>query len=112
MYERHAHPVLPFRRFLVRFARHAGLVVAVVVASVLFGTAGYRALGPMSWIDAFLNASMLTSGMGEVAPLTNTPVKIFASFYALFSGLVSMVSVTILMAPVVHRVLHRLQEER
>jgi hypothetical protein len=68
---------------------------------------GYRLLEGFSWIDSTLNAAMILGGMGPVNELHTTAGKIFASCYALFSGIVFLVSVGVLLAPVIHRLLHQ-----
>ena len=89
-------------------ARHIGVVAVLIVISIAVGMVGYMTLGRMSAVDAFLNACMLLGGMGPVGDLPNSPAKIFAGLYALYAGLVFIVSASILIAPVAHRVLHRL----
>jgi len=74
--------------------------------------AGYHYFEGMEWIDAFANASMILSGMGPLNPLQTSAGKLFAGFYALYSGLALIVAVGILLAPVVHRVLHRFHLEQ
>ena len=90
MYEPHSHKVLPLHQFAWRFTGH---------------------LAPMPWVDAFLNSSMLLGGMGPVGELTNDRAKIFAGCYALYAGLIFIVSLSIVMAPVVHRLLHVMHAE-
>ncbi len=81
--------------------------MAVVVAFSLFiGSAGYHFLGDLPWIDSLLNASMILSGMGPVDPLKTTAAKLFATFYALYSGVAFLSIVAILMTPLLHRFLH------
>lgn len=65
----------------------------------------------MSWVDALYNASMILGGMGPAAAVTSTSGKLFASFYALFSGIVFLVMAGIVLAPLIHRLLHRLHVE-
>jgi hypothetical protein len=65
----------------------------------------------LSWIDSLLNASMILGGMGLVDPLKTDAAKIFASCYALFSGLAFIGIVSVLLAPFVHRLLHRVHAE-
>ena len=72
----------------------------------LIGILGYRILEGMSWIDAILNSAMILGGMGPVDPLHTNAGKLFASFYALFSGVIFLVSVGVLIAPMFHRLLH------
>ena len=109
--ERRADPLISQHRFLVRMA-HTGVVAGTFIAfSLLIGVVGYHTLEHLSWIDAFLNASMLLGGMGPV----NTPVtfggKLFAGLYALYCGLTVIAVAGIVLAPVAHRILHRFHVE-
>jgi hypothetical protein len=90
---------------------HFGLVLAAVVVSLAIGMAGYMGLAGMSSVDAFMNASMLLGGMGPVGDLPNDASKIFAGCYALYAGLVFIVSAGLLLAPIVHRILHRIHAD-
>ena len=106
MYERRHEPLLPVRQFWARLIRHAlaGLLVLGVALGV--GMAGYAALEGMAPVDAFLNAAMILSGMGPVAEMHTYHGKLFAGVYALFSGLVFVGLLGLVVAPVLHRVLH------
>jgi hypothetical protein len=73
--------------------------------------AGYRYLERMEWIDAFANASMILSGMGPLTPLQTWGGKLFAGLYAMYSGLALILAAGLILAPVVHRVLHRFHVE-
>jgi hypothetical protein len=97
--------------YLHRLAKSVGLVAVLTVIALAGGTAGYHYWGDLAWIDSLLNASMILSGMGPVGDLHTTAGKLFASGYALFSGLFFIASSAILMAPVMHRVLHRFHLE-
>jgi hypothetical protein len=77
------------------------------MGSLALGMVGYRLFEGMSWLDAYLNAAMLLGGMGPVGELHHPAGKIFAGLYAMFSGLVLLVSVGVLLAPLFHRFLHR-----
>lgn len=100
------------RRELVTF-RHSVVFATVLLAfALLIGVAGYHFIAELDWVDALLNASMILTGMGPVAILTSTPAKVFASAYALFSGVVFLSATGIVVAPVIHRVLHRFHLER
>jgi hypothetical protein len=81
--------------------------MAILVVSLGIGILGYHTLEGLSWTDSLLNASMLLGGMGPVETPQTEAGKIFASFYALFSGVVFLVAVGVLIAPVFHRFLHR-----
>jgi len=100
--------VLPIRSFVLRLAKHGGMAAAFLAVSLAIGIVGYRYLGGLSWLDAFLNASMILTGMGPVSPMTSPAAKVFAGCYALYSGVAFLSAVGILFAPVVHRLLHRL----
>jgi hypothetical protein len=82
-----------------------------LAGSLAIGVLGYRLLEGLSWIDAFLNASMILGGMGEINELHTDAGKIFASIYALFSGGVFLAVASILIAPIAHRIMHRLHLE-
>ena len=89
-----------------------GFAGAIIATALAIGIVGYRFLGGLSWIDALVNAAMILSGMGPVDPLASVAGKLFAAFYALFSGLVFIGTASILVAPWVHRILHRFHVER
>ena len=108
MYENIHEPLLPRREFLRRITRHILLAAGVIVGSLAVGIAGYMAFAHMHFIDAFLNASMILGGMGPVDPLDNTTAKVFAGLYALYSGVVFLIAVGVIAAPVLHRILHKL----
>jgi hypothetical protein len=107
MYENRTKPLLPRKDFLHRLLNHGALAFVIIFGSLVIGVLGYHGIAHLAWVDAVLNASMIMGGMGPVDALTSTGSKLFASAYALYSGLVLLISVGILMAPVVHRVLHR-----
>ncbi len=111
MFEHRRQPLLPRAAFLLRFGRYAAAAFLLVGVSWLIGILGYHVLEGMSWIDAMLNAAMILGGMGPVNALRTDAGKLFASIYALFSGMIFLVSVAILLAPVVHRLLHRFHLE-
>jgi hypothetical protein len=108
MYEHRSEPLLPRREFLKRVAMHAAVALGVVCFSLLIGMAGYVRLAHMRWVDAFLNSAMLLGGMGPVGDLPNDQSKIFAGAYALYAGLIFIVAASVLVAPVAHRIFHRL----
>jgi hypothetical protein len=105
--ERRHHPLAPRAVFVQRVAKMALLALAILAVALAIGILGYRLLAGMDWVDALLNASMLLGGMGPVGELHSTAAKIFASFYALFAGVVFILSIGIMVAPLVHRALHR-----
>jgi len=106
LYEkRHARP-LSRAHFLRRLARHFAVASAIVAVSLGVGMAGYAYFEGLGWCDAFLNAAMLLGGMGPVETPRTTGGKLFAGFYALYAGLILIVAVGILGAPLLHRLLH------
>ena len=112
MYERRMHPILSRADFTKRVARHGMLALIVLALALWVGVAGYHYLGELEWLDALLNASMILGGMGPVDPLHKPVAKLFASFYALFSGLAFIGVVSLLVAPFAHRLLHRFHLEK
>ena len=90
---------------------HALAALAISLFSLWIGMAGYEHFENLSWRDAFLNAAMLMGGMGPVdAPRTDTG-KLFAGWYALYAGLVFLVTAGLIFTPVVHRIMHRFHWE-
>jgi hypothetical protein len=106
MFEHKRDPLLPRRDFLARLGKSVTAVAGIVAFSLFVGSTGYHCLGGLPWVDSLLNAAMILSGMGPVDPLTTTAAKLFATFYALYSGVAFLSIVTILMAPLFHRFLH------
>ncbi len=94
--------------FVRRVAWHVALAWAAIMLALSLGVVGYHYLGRLGWLDALVNASMILGGMGPVDPLQTREGKLFASFYALFSGLFFIGVASILLAPFVHRLLHQL----
>jgi len=111
MFERKHHKLAPVAVFRRRMAVHLAIALILIVGVLCIGMAGYHWLADLSWVDALLNASMILGGMGPVDPLRNTGAKVFASVYALFSGLVFIAIMGILFAPMVHRLLHTFHME-
>jgi hypothetical protein len=111
-FEHFSQPVLPWMQFLRRMGKHGGLAAAFLVASLAIGMLGYHVLARISWMDSFLNASMILTGMGPVTPMLTSGAKLFAGCYALYSGIAFLTSVGIFAAPIFHRALHRFHLER
>jgi hypothetical protein len=107
-FEKHSEPLLPINLFYKRLFNHFSLGLYLITASLLIGVVGYHFFERLDWIDSILNASMILGGMGPVDLLKTNAGKLFASFYALFSGVVFLVTVGVIFAPVVHRFLHKL----
>lgn len=107
MFEHHTDPLPPRWKFLLRFARSFLGGVTIIAGSLVIGMIGYRNFDSLSWVDAFLNASMILSGMGPIGTPKTDAGKLFAGAYALYSGFVVIVASGIVLAPVLHRLLHR-----
>lgn len=105
-YERRHQPLVPFHEFLGRLVNHGTMAFALIAASLAIGMAGYHLFEGMELVDSYLDASMILAGMGPVATLQTTAGKVFAATYALFCGVVLIFATGIILAPVVHRVLH------
>lgn len=99
-------PLAPREVFIRRLIGSVLLAFGVIVVSLGIGMTGYHWLAGLGWVDAFLNASMILGGMGPVAPLESDAAKLFASAYALFSGLVAITVMGMVLAPLAHRALH------
>jgi hypothetical protein len=106
MYEHHSEPLLPLRKFVYRLLWHALVALAAIACALGIGILGYHCFDGLSWLDSFLNASMILGGMGPVNELHWPSAKLFAGFYALFSGLFFVGVVSIIMFPILHRFLH------
>ena len=106
MYEHHKQKLASNKVFAQRIMSHVLIGFVLLVFSLGIGMIGYHYLENLSWIDSLLNASMILGGMGPVNPLQTDAGKIFASFYALYSGVVLLASVGVLAAPIFHRFLH------
>jgi hypothetical protein len=111
VYEPKHRPLLTRVEFAKRVARRFILALLVLGAALGIGVLGYHHLGGLSWIDSLLNASMILGGMGPVDPIHSDAAKIFASCYALFSGLAFIGIASLLVAPFAHRFLHRFHLE-
>ncbi|MGB9824470.1 MAG: hypothetical protein ACPLN0_06145 [Candidatus Hydrothermia bacterium] len=112
MYERRHEKVAPPRVFIRRLANHILIAILLVAFALGIGILGYHFLGKLSWIDSLYEASMILSGMGPYSKLESSAAKIFASFYALFSGLVFIALIGIILSPVAHRILHIFHSEK
>ena len=112
MFEHISKPLIPFHQFKSRLIRSALIGLAMVVVSLAIGMAGYLYYFPkMDWADAFVNASMLLGGMGPLASPETTGAKIFSGLYALYCGLMVVMTTAVIFAPVVHRFLHAMHSD-
>jgi hypothetical protein len=106
-YERRGDRLAPRAIFIKRIVGSLGVALCVIALGLAVGILGYHLIAGFGWIDSLLEASMILGGMGPVRELHTDGAKIFASIYALFSGLVVLALMGIMLAPVVHRVLHK-----
>jgi len=107
MFEQKTDPLLPRPAFIWRMWNSVLVTIFIVIVSLLFGSLGYHYFGRLPWVDALLNASMILTGMGPVDPMQDVPGKLFAAFYALYSGIAFLTMMAVILAPLVHRLLHR-----
>jgi hypothetical protein len=111
VYEPRTHALLPWPAFVRRAGAHFAIGVGLLLVSAGLGTLGYHFVGGLAWLDAFLNASMILTGMGPVDRMEQDPGKWFAALYALYSGVVFLAVMGILIAPWAHRLLHHFHLE-
>lgn len=111
MFEHRRSPLLPRPAFYARLAWSAVLGGGIVAGSLSIGMAGYHGFEGQPWVDAFVNAAMILSGMGPVGTLQTTAGKVFAGCYALFSGLAFITAIGVVFAPIFHRFLHKFHLE-
>jgi hypothetical protein len=97
----------PTRVFLARLRTGTFMAVCMLSASLLIGIFGYHYICKLGWVDSLLNSSMILTGMGPVDPMINTAAKVFASVYAIFSGVVFLTTIAVMLAPIVHRAFHK-----
>jgi len=110
-FEHKSEPLLPRSAFMRRVAQCGALAVVLIVLSLGVGMMGYHGFEHLSWIDAFLDSAMLLGGMGPVTTPVSYSGKLFAGLYALYCGLLVILVTGIVLAPVAHRLLHRLHVE-
>lgn len=111
-FERRHEALAPVHVFRQRLLHSAGVMLALIAFSLAIGMAGYHHFAHMaSWVDCLYNAAMILGGMGPVAEMPDDAAKIFASVYAIYSGVVLLASVGVLISPVLHRILHRFHLE-
>lgn len=106
MYEKKHHPVAPLKTFIQRVIYNLSIGIAIIACSLGLGIVGYSYFEQMCFVDAYENAAMILSGMGPVDTITTEGGKIFAGTYALFSGIIFLVVIAIVIAPIFHRFFH------
>jgi hypothetical protein len=111
MFEHHTQPLATQAVFARRMLRYGLVTSGMILLSLIMGMVGYHYFESLSWIDSLLNASMILGGMGPVNALRTNAGKLFASFYALYSGIILLASVGILATPIFHRFMHHFHLE-
>ena len=111
MYEHYSQPLISTNAYLRRQVFHFFAAATMIAGSLFIGMAGYHWLEGLSWIDSLVNASMLLGGMGPVNGIQTASGKMFASFYALYSGIIFLVVIGVMFAPAFHRFLHKFHFE-
>lgn len=106
-FERRHEKLAPIPVFIKRMAMAIAMALLLITFVLFVGIAGYHGLAGFDWVDSLLEASMILGGMGPVRELSTTGAKVFASIYALFSGLFFIGIMGIVLAPAVHRMLHK-----
>ena len=106
MFEKRHEKLISTRSFIFRIITSIIIGLLLTFLALLLGMMGYHFFEKMSWLDAFANAAMILSGMGPLEPLKTSAGKLFAGFYAIFSGLAFILIIGIIFAPAVHRILH------
>jgi hypothetical protein len=107
MFETKQEELIPTSAFIARLIRSFARSLIVAGASLSIGSIGYHFLGALPWVDALLNAAMILTGMGPVDRMPSTEGKLFAAFYALYSGLAFISMIAFMTAPLAHRLLHK-----
>jgi hypothetical protein len=111
MFEHRSDKLLPRREFVHRLGWSVAAGTGLIVFSLSIGMLGYHGLGGLPWIDAFLDAAMILSGMGPVSPMNGSAVKLFAGCYAIYCGIALIATTGVILAPVIHRSLHKFHLE-
>lgn len=111
MYEHRKQKLAPMKTFYQRVFKNILIALLIMCVCLLLGLLGYHYTADIGWLDSLHNASMILSGMGPVVTINTVSGKWFSSFYALFSGVVFIANIGVILAPVLHRLYHRLHLE-
>jgi hypothetical protein len=104
----HRHKPLPPRKhYARRQARYALFSLLILAFSIGIGMEGYHSFGHLPWVDSFLNASMILTGMGPVDHMDSEAGKMFSAIYAIFSGVAFLTFVAVLFSPAYRRFMHK-----
>jgi len=106
-FERHHDKLAPVSVYVQRIIGSLAIAFVLILLALSIGIAGYHFIAGLNFVDSLLEASMILGGMGPVRELPSDTAKIFASIYALFSGIIFIALMGIILAPVAHRVLHK-----
>jgi hypothetical protein len=106
MYEKKGEKLLPWPKFVLRLFLSLSATLGVIAVALMVGVLGYHLIAHLGWVDSILNASMILTGMGPVDPMKDSAAKLFASGYALFSGVVFLSAMGIVISPILHRMVH------
>ncbi|MES2621215.1 MAG: hypothetical protein V4615_10215 [Bacteroidota bacterium] len=109
--EHRKQDIVPLSHFLLRFFGYGLFAATLIVFSVGIGTVGYYYFAEMNWLDSFYMSCMILTGMGPTAEMKTGSAKLFSSFYALYSGIAFLSITAVILAPVIHRVMHILHLE-
>lgn len=107
IYEHKDEPLLSKEKFTRRLWQNILIAAILVALSLIIGMIGYHYFGDLPWVDSFLNASMILTGMGPVDKMNSEAGKLFAAFYSLFSGIAFLTTIGVVLAPILHRAMHR-----
>jgi hypothetical protein len=111
MFEHRKDRLLPRRDFVLRLGWSVAAGAGLILLSLAIGMVGYHTLAGLSWVDSFVDAAMILSGMGPISPLPNTAAKLFAGCYAIYCGIALLATTAVIFAPVIHRSLHKFHLE-
>jgi membrane protein YdbS with pleckstrin-like domain len=106
-YERRHDQLAPRSVFIKRLIAALAVALGLILLALLVGIAGYHFIAGFNWLDSLLEASMILGGMGPIKELPSDGAKVFASIYALFSGIIFIGVMGIVLSPVVHRIMHK-----
>ncbi len=106
-YEHRNDQLAPRSVFIKRVIAALAVALALILVALTIGISGYHFIAGFNWVDSLLEASMILGGMGPIKELPSDSAKVFASIYALFSGIIFIGVMGIILAPVVHRIMHK-----
>jgi hypothetical protein len=111
MIEKHKGRFSPPKNIYLHLIRNSFIGFMLIAVALFMGMVGYHVFEHMSWVDSYLNASMILSGMGPANTMVTTAGKIFAGTYALFSGLAFIAIVVIMLSPIIHKFFRKIHME-